>query len=60
MSRERKKYFQMSRSTKKFVFLRICLFISFLHGCIFPCCCFRQRTYMAQGLVNGVFNENNE
>ena len=25
--------------------------------CMFPACCFHQRTYMAQGLVNGVFNE---
>ena len=25
--------------------------------CMFPDCCFRQRTYMAQGLVNGVLNE---
>ena len=23
---------------------------------MFPGCCFRQRTYMTQGLVNGVFN----
>ena len=25
--------------------------------CMFPACCFRQKTYMAQGLVNGVLNE---
>ena len=38
-------------------FLRIYSFISFLHTYMFPACCFRQRTYMAQGLVNGVLNE---
>ena len=25
--------------------------------CMFPACCFRQRTYVAQGLVNRVLNE---
>ena len=24
---------------------------------MFPACCFRERTYVAQGLANGVFNE---
>ena len=38
-------------------FFRIYLFILFLHTCIFPACCFRQRTYMAQGLINGILNE---
>ena len=34
------------------------LFIFFLHSCyMFPACCFRQRTCVAQGLLNGVFNE---
>ena len=33
------------------------LFILFLHTCMFPGCCFRQRTNMAEGLVNGVLNE---
>ncbi len=47
----------MSRSMKRFVFFRIYLVILFLHTCMFPACCFRQRTYMAQGLVNGVLNE---
>ena len=56
-SKERKKYFKMNRSTKRFVFLKIYLFILFLHMCMFPACCFHQRTYMAQGLVNGVLNE---
>ena len=28
-----------------------------LYMCIFPACCFRQRTYMAQCLVNEVLNE---
>ena len=26
------------------------------HTCMFPACCFCQRTYMAQNLVNGVLN----
>ena len=47
----------MSRSTKRFVFFKIYSFILFLHTCMFPACCFRQRTYMAQGLVNRVLNE---
>ena len=49
----------MSRSTKSFVFFLgfIYLFISFLHMCIFPACCFHQRTYMAQGLVYRLLNE---
>ena len=52
-SKERKKYFKMSRSTKRFVFFfRIYLFISFLYTCMFPACCFHQRTYMAEGIVN--------
>ena len=32
-------------------------FILYLHTCnicVFPACCFRQRTYAAQGLVNGI------
>ena len=36
---------------------RIYLFILFLHKWIFPACCFRQRKYMTQGLVNRVLNE---
>ena len=28
-----------------------------LYICMFPACCFRQRTYMAQGLFNWVLNE---
>ena len=28
-----------------------------LYLCMFPTCCFCQRTYVAQGLVNGVLNE---
>ena len=47
----------MSRSTKRFIFFRIYLFILFLHTCMFPACWFHQRTYMAQDLVNGVLNE---
>ena len=29
----------------------------FLHTCMLPACCFRQRTYVAQGLVNRVLKE---
>ena len=53
-SKEGKKYFKMSRSTKRFVFFRTYLFILFLYTYMFSACRFRQRTYMAQGLVNGV------
>ena len=42
----------MSRSMKRFVFFRIYLFILFLYTHMFPACCFHQRTYMAQGVVN--------
>ena len=38
-------------------FFWIYLFILFLHTCTFPDWWFRQRTYMAQGLVYGPFNE---
>ena len=38
-------------------FFRIHLFILFLHTCMFPSAHFCQRTCMAQGLVNGIFNE---
>ena len=48
----------MSRSTKRFVFFfRIYLFISFLHTCMYPACCFCVKTYVAQGLVNGTLNK---
>ena len=50
-------YFKMIRSTKRFVFFRIYLFILFLHICMFPARCVRQRTCMAQSLVNWVFEE---
>ncbi len=49
--------FKIAKSTKRFLFFGIYVFIMFLHTCMFPACCFRQRTYMAQGLVNGVLNE---
>ena len=56
-SKERKNYSKMNMSTKGFVFFKICIFISFLNTCMFAAYCFRQRTYMAQGLVNIVLNE---
>ena len=47
----------MNRSTKRFVFFKV-LFIHFVLTYVYvSACCFRQRTYMAQGLVNGVLNE---
>ena len=60
-SKERIKiYFKIGRSTKRFVFFWFIYFdLSYLlHTYMFPACCFRQRTYIAQGLVNGVLNEN--
>ena len=39
---------------KDLYFLKIFLF---LHRCMFPAYCFRQRTYMAQDFVSGVINE---
>ena len=59
-SKERiKMYFKMGRSTKRLVFFEFIYFIQtyMLYMCMSPACCFRQRTYMAQGLVNGVLNE---
>ena len=47
------------RSTKRFVFFEFIYFALtyVLYICMFPACCFHQRTYVAQGLVNGVLNE---
>ena len=42
---------KMNRSTKRSVIFKE-LFIHFLHTCMFPTCCFHQRTYVAQGHVN--------
>ena len=39
------------------MFLKIYSFILFLHTCMLAACCFRQRTYVEQGYVNGVLNE---
>ena len=47
----------MNSSTNRFVSFKIYLFISCLHTCMFPAYCFRQRTYMAEGDVNGLLNE---
>ena len=52
--REKSKYFKMNMSTKIFIFLG---FFSFLHRCRFPTGYFRQRTYIAQGHMNGAPNE---
>ena len=46
-SKERKKYFKMNRSRKRFKCLMIYLFISFLYTCMFPACYFRERIYVA-------------
>ena len=41
-------YSKIGRSTKRFVFFEfIYLLILFLHTCMFPACCFCQKTYMA-------------
>ena len=52
-------YFKIGRSTKTLVFFKFIYFILtyVLYMYMFPVCCFRQRTYMAQGLVNGVLNK---
>ena len=52
-------YFRIRRSTKRFVFFKFIYFVLtyVLYTCMFPVCCFLQRTYVAQGLVNGVLNE---
>ena len=42
--KERKTYFKMSQSTKRFELFRIYIFM-----CMFPACDFRQRIYMTQG-----------
>ena len=50
----------MGRSKKRFVFF-LNLFILFSHTCyicMFPAYCFHQRTYVAQGLVNGLLKNN--
>ena len=47
----------MSKSTKRFVVFKIYLYILFSHACVFPTCCFRRRTNMAEGLDNGVLSE---
>ena len=46
-------------STKRFVFFKFIYFVLtyVLYICMFPARCFRQRTYVAQGLVNGVLHE---
>ena len=52
-------YFKIRRSTKRFVFFEFINFVLtyMLYMYIFPAYCFRQRTYVTQGLVNGVLNE---
>ena len=50
--------FKIERSMKGFAFFEFVYFVLtyVLYTCMFPACCFRQRTFMAQGLVNGVLN----
>ena len=38
----------------KFIYF-VLTYVLYIH--IFPACCFHQRTYVTQGLVNGVLNE---
>ena len=59
-SKERMRiYFKIRMSTKRFVFFRFIYFVLtyVLYICMSPACCFHQRTYVAQGLFNGVLNE---
>ena len=52
-------YFKIGRSMKRFVFFEFIHFelTNVLYMCMFPACCFRQRTYVAQSLLNGVLSE---
>ena len=58
--RKNKDIFKIEMSTKRFLLFN--LSISFLHTCyiytcMFPACCFHERTCVAQGILNGVLNE---
>ena len=48
-------YSKIRRSMKRFVVFESIYFVLMyvLYMCMFPACCFRQRTYVAQGLVKG-------
>ena len=52
--------FKIGRSTKRFIFFEFIYFVLayVLYICMFPACCFRQRTCEVQGLLNGVLYEN--
>ena len=60
-------YFKIRWSIERFVFFEfiyfvltyvLCTCITYmLYICMIPACCFRQRTCVAQGLLNGVLNE---
>ena len=52
-------YFKMGRSTKRFVLFEFIYFVLIyvLYLCMFPACCCRLRTCLAQGLFNWVLNE---
>ena len=52
-------YFKIRRSMRRFVFFEFIYFVLtyVLYICLFLACCFHQRTYVAQGLVNTVLNE---
>ena len=66
--KERKEYFQMSRFMKRFAFFKDLIILFSLialvraedkqQTCMFPACCFRQRTYIEEGLVIGVLTAN--
>ena len=51
--------FKIGRSTKRFVFFEFIYFVLTyeLYICMFPACCFHQKTCVAQGFFNGVLNE---
>ena len=52
-------YILIGKSTKRFVFFEfIYLVLTYvLYICMFPACCFRQRTCVAQGFLKRVLNE---
>ena len=54
---KRKNIFNWIDPWRDLYFLENYLFISSLHTWMFPTCCFRQRTYVAQGHGNGALNE---
>ena len=38
-----------------YIYIYVCMYVCYM--CMFSASCFRQRTYVAQGLINGVLTE---